>query len=377
VVVVNVRRDLEGRQHRHAVAGGTLFAFILAVVLFGVSQTLGHDSRANANSHRALSGAAGAGEPLPDLLGSYPWPVKPFDAVHPIRGTFGEPRTVFAGPPTATTLYRGAGSFSFHQGVDVVAADGAAVYPVRSGVVTLAKAMKVFVKSGSATSEEYWHILPSVHVGQTVTASQTVLGHIRRSYGHVHFTELRHGRPVNPLALGYLTPYRDRIPPTLGPVQFRRPGSDQQFLPELVHGSVEIGVPVSDRPDAGGSGIWAGLPTAPAVLSWKLERARDHRPVIVEVAVDDVRRWIPPQRAFWNTYLRGTRQNMPTFKLHRYWRQPGLFIFKLGVIDTRRLEDGIYVISVTARDIAGNARTERQVFTIFNRSGWPPPTPQS
>src|SRR4029077_9644377 len=164
-------------------------------------------------------------------------PVKPFEAVHPVRGTFGEPRTVFAGPPTTATLYGGAGSFSFHQGVDVVAADGTAVYPVRSGVVTLAKAMKVFVKSGNETSEEYWHILPSVHVGQTVTVSQTVLGHIRRSYGHVHFTELDNGRPVNPLALGYLTPYHDRIPPTMGLVQFRRPGSDQQFLPELVRGS--------------------------------------------------------------------------------------------------------------------------------------------
>jgi len=68
---------------------------------------------------------------------------------------------------------------------------------------------------------------------------------------------------------------------------------------------------------------------------------------------------------------------MATFKLHRYWRQPGLFLFKLWVIDTRRLANGVYVISVTARDIAGNATTERRVFTVFNRRGWPRATPQS
>jgi hypothetical protein len=35
----------------------------------------------------ALAAASGAS--------AYPWPVKPFDKQHPIRGFFGDPRTVF------------------------------------------------------------------------------------------------------------------------------------------------------------------------------------------------------------------------------------------------------------------------------------------
>ena len=66
---------------------------------------------------------------------SYPWPVKPFNQPHPIRGSFGDPRTLFFGPPTDRTLYAGNGSFTFHTGVDVSAPDGTAVYPVESGTV--------------------------------------------------------------------------------------------------------------------------------------------------------------------------------------------------------------------------------------------------
>ena len=67
---------------------------------------------------------------------AYPWPVKPFTRPHPVRGNFGDPRTVFAGPPARLTLYSGGGAFQFHDGVDISAPDGAAVYPVEPGTVT-------------------------------------------------------------------------------------------------------------------------------------------------------------------------------------------------------------------------------------------------
>ena len=31
---------------------------------------------------------------------SYGWPVKPFNRQHPVRGSFGDPRSVFRGTPT-------------------------------------------------------------------------------------------------------------------------------------------------------------------------------------------------------------------------------------------------------------------------------------
>jgi hypothetical protein len=91
----------------------------------------------------------------------------------------------------------------------------------------------------------------------------------------------------------------------------------------------------------------------------------------------DVRSYVPRSSEFWRFYARGTRQNMATFKGHRYWRQVGVFTFRLGVLDTRRLKDGIYALVVTARDIRDNTVTSRAIFLVYNRPGWPPKTPQS
>ena len=67
---------------------------------------------------------------------------------------------------------------------------------------------------------------------------------------------------------------------------------------------------------------------------------------------------------------------MPTFKQHRY-SPPGLFVFRLGVLDTRRLPDGIYTIVATGSDIRGNSASARRILTIHNHPGWPFPTPQT
>jgi hypothetical protein len=49
----------------------------------------------------------------------YGWPVKPFTSEHPVRGNFGDPRTVFHVPPTTEGALAGSGSFQFHFGVDI------------------------------------------------------------------------------------------------------------------------------------------------------------------------------------------------------------------------------------------------------------------
>src|SRR6059058_1723826 len=92
------------------------------------------------------SSAPAVAAPARQSSSSYSWPVKPFDQPHPVRGNFGDPRTIFAGPPTQQTLLGGAGVFQFHDGVDISAADGSAVYPVESGTVT------TVVSSPSGTS---------------------------------------------------------------------------------------------------------------------------------------------------------------------------------------------------------------------------------
>ena len=51
---------------------------------------------------------------------AYPWPFKPFNKQHPIRGFFGDPRTVFENG-VLSGGFDGPGFFSFHQGVDIAA----------------------------------------------------------------------------------------------------------------------------------------------------------------------------------------------------------------------------------------------------------------
>ena len=142
---------------------------------------------------------------------SYGYPIKPFGQEHPIRGYFGDPRTQFLGPPTLATVLHGFGKSSFHQGVDISAPNGTAVYPVVEGTVTVVDIPREWIRvdSGGGRQFEYWHIRPLVRAGQQVRAQQTVLGHVVRPAGHVHLTEYENGRVVNPLVPGRLTPYHD------------------------------------------------------------------------------------------------------------------------------------------------------------------------
>src|SRR5207248_5805448 len=90
------------------------------------------------------------------------------------------------------------GAFQFHDGVDISAPDGTAVYPVASGTVKSVLRQWIAVDGGGGRSFEYWHIASSVSVGQRVEAGVTVLGHILRGCEHVHLTELDSGVAVNP-----------------------------------------------------------------------------------------------------------------------------------------------------------------------------------
>ena len=215
-----------------------------------------------------------------------------------------------------------------------------------------------------------------MEAGERVIAYTTILGRVRPNYGHVHFAELRNARPVNPLAPGHLSPYEDATAPRTESIEFRRPGTSKELLPELIRGRVEVVVAVYDDPDRPSPNAWATMPSVPAFLTWRVQRLKDGRIAVREHTAFDVRVDVPLRRHFWRFYARGTRQHMATFKGHRYWRQPGRFLFRLGLLDTRIHEDGIYTLVVTARDSRGNSTATRAIFLIDNRLGWPPRTRQ-
>jgi murein DD-endopeptidase MepM/ murein hydrolase activator NlpD len=301
-------------------------------------------------------------------LASYGWPVKPFDRQHPVRGSFGDPRTVYAGPPTLAGLLTGACECSFHEGVDIAAPDGTEVYPVEDGVVDDVDTRKahelVEVVSAGGVRFQYWHIRAAVRDGQVVRARATVLGRILHEAGHVHLTEVDGGTIVNPLAPGHLSPYRDTTVPSVGPVTFRAP-SGATMLPLALHGRIELDAEAYDSPALPVPGLWHAMPVAPARVSWQIV-SWNGRPTGLGGVPFDVRHTIPPNGEFWQVYARGTFQNMCVFGKHYSWLQPGRFVFRLATLDSRRLSDGVYELRVTAADIAGNASTATTRFTVRN-----------
>ena len=137
----------------------------------------------------------------------YGWPVKPFHRPHAVRGSFGDPRVGLA--PTRVGL-----TYSFHTGVDVVAKDGTAVYATLSGRIEHDPRIPdvVWISDGQQTFS-YWHVVPAVHSGERAIAYETIVGHVQRPWGHVHFSDKRDGAFENPLRPGAMGPYIDRTAP--------------------------------------------------------------------------------------------------------------------------------------------------------------------
>lgn len=303
---------------------------------------------------------------------SYGWPVKPFDQQHPVRGSFGDPRSIFRGSPTVRGLMHSACACSYHQGIDVSAPDGTAVYAVRDGVVRTVTPDWVEVDSSGGSAFQYWHIRATVRVGDHVDAQRDVVGYILKGSKHVHLTELQDGKPVNPLAPGHIGPYEDATKPTVGELTFRAGDTGPELLPEYLHGRVELVAAAADTHAIPVPGQWNGLPITPAKLTFRITAYPSGDVVVSETTAMDVTRTLPATSNMWHTYARGTHMNMVQMGVHRYWYNPGVYLFKLtpGLWDTHRLKDGVYRFTVTAWDTSGNHGSASQTVQIHNRPSW-------
>src|SRR2546425_8401877 len=88
---------------------------------------------------------------VPAHARAYGWPLKPFDAQHPIRGFFDDPRVELAPEEL---------SRAFHFGVDIAAPNGTPVYAVEGGSVEPRPRVVVMAADGRVFG--YWHIDPVV-----------------------------------------------------------------------------------------------------------------------------------------------------------------------------------------------------------------------
>ena len=222
-------------------------------------------------------------------------------------------------------------------------------------------------------------MIPTVVDGEKVTARLSEIGDVQAPYAHVHLSEIDGTRATNPLLKDHLTPYADHTRPNVASVEIRD-AAGRLAEPLGICGRISLAADASDRPSLPVSGTFAGLPVAPALVTWKLQRVGG--PVVVPLtAAVDFRTTLPPPRDFWSVYARGSYQNAPRFGLQQFGSMPGRFLFQLTPgLDTRTLPNGPYVLTVGAADERGNTGALTQRFWVFNQktpTGCPvPPEPQ-
>jgi hypothetical protein len=251
---------------------------------------------------------------------AYRWPVKPFDRQHPVRGFFGDPRIANDGE-----------SRQFHFGIDISAPNGTPVYATLTGHAFIHPLhdTTIAVVGGDGTEFSYWHVVPTVHTGDWAVAYRTVIGHIEAPYGHVHFSERRASRYLNPLRPGALGPFVDETTPTARSVT-----AQDGVLVAETYDETPLAVP---RP-------WQDLPVMPALVRFRLQDGRG-RAAIPWTTPVDFRLTIPPASEFDERWAPGTTQN--------HVRAPGRYRVVLSR-SLGSLHSGKYVLELTVSDTRNN-----------------------
>ena len=167
---------------------------------------------------------------------NFPWPVDPHFQNHDITGTFCEYRD------TSTPEH-------FHNGTDIPKADGSPVYAVKDGIITTIDPIgsNAYVR---VQEKAYVHIMPNpaLSVGDSVFATQTILGTILSGLGHVHFTNGYVGSEVNSMLYSNsLTPLEDNWDPIIRFVSFYQNNTLNAFPTNELSGLVDIMVKVDEQ----------------------------------------------------------------------------------------------------------------------------------
>lgn len=287
---------------------------------------------------------------------AYPWPIKPFHVQHAIRGNFDDPRAL-----RGSIDAEGYNPLSFHSGVDIQAPDGTPVYAINAGQVAFDDASAISVSSPFAFSAApvvfgYWHIRPVVTPLQYIVQGQ-LLGYVIPGAGHVHLSEKRFGRYVNPLRRGGLTPYRDSVPPVIRGLFAYRCGSVTEVPIDATTGCVDLAVDAYDPPPIAPKPPWNEIVLSPARITWGGLFRGAWRPLAFHAQTVNFMRFL--SIPLDEVYAPGTRQNGPNMPGdYRYWLARSL--------DTGVLGDGPHTITVTATDVRGNSTTAMLTFIVAN-----------
>ena len=287
---------------------------------------------------------------LPGAARAYGWPVKPFDRMHPVRGTFDDPRFHLA--PNFTTAQ------SFHSGVDISAPDDTPVYAVEPGVAVRGLD-SVNVRRPNRRVFGYWHVRPVVRTGEHVRLHQ-LLGYIIPGWSHVHFSETVAGSYRNPLRPGALTPYRELSAPVVDAISVARLDGHtlQSVASAAVSGTVALTADAYELPSIAPAPPWNRARIVPSLVRWRLVPGNGDPPSPWRVAAD-FRARLEPQSAFSRIYAPGTYQNKPNRPGdYRFWLTPAF--------DTSAVSDGTYWVEVQAVGSRGHVGDDSIEITVVN-----------
>jgi hypothetical protein len=351
---------------RCAGTGAAVLVLVLVIVLGSASGGV-FVQRAAKVTRTALIASDSRCNPSPAGRLVYHWPIKPFGRQHPVRGGFADPRTLVREAAVGADSSRSAGSFTFHNGIDIYARTGTPVYPVVSG--TVARRLysdEVSVETNDERIFQYFHIRPRVRVGERVVADRTMLGRVLPGWLHVHLTEIDLFRVHNPLDPGHLEPYADHTAPSVDGLAFSA-ADGHGISPQKLAGDVSVAANAEDLPPIPVPGEWFGFPVTPALGSWRMT-TRGGTTVVPETIVADFRHTEPRNGEFWRIYAPGTYQNFPHFGHRSYFHLAGRYMFDLtpSPLETGRFRNGNYVLTVVVADVCGNRGSFSEPIRIDN-----------
>lgn len=256
------------------------------------------------------------------------WPLKPFHQPHALQGGY--------------TDYRSTG---FHVGIDVEGNNFQRVYAIQSGVVRAIRYPYDADVNVDIGNFDYWHIQPTVGVGQWVTAYKTVIGTILWGQYHVDVSENGPGGQgdyLNPLRPGgSLLPFSNTIPPVIGSPQ--------------IYSDDQAAVSVFDPQNIVQQGPYLTPIITPAAVAWRLYNSNGAPITGLEWALRGTH-WLSPSLR-WSVYAPGAfnagwncfafyRICKPNF---RYWLAGGL----TESLPLNGLPAGRYRLTVYAWNYAG------------------------
>jgi hypothetical protein len=248
------------------------------------------------------------------------------------------------------------GGEAFHFGIDVAALDGTAVYACEAGKLILTNALTVsVVTDGGGRELAYWHVR---HVFTAADDRKHVvkgelLGYIEKGWGHVHLSEKRGGKWINPLRSGGIAPFYDGGAPKVVSLA----------IPQPANGNVDIVVNAFDHtPIRVPYPHWGGMPVGVGLLRWRVLGVNDvvaYPPNLDWSVGVDLREAMLAPSLFHQVFAPGTLQNHPD--------KPGTYNYFLAHgWNTRVLPNGAYTLEVEVSDVRGNTSTKRFPITVTN-----------